>query len=61
MDPLLLFTLVLVALTVIVCGTMFFRFRPHRRCPRCRASVDLSRWRCKYCGYLFQEVDLNSL
>jgi rubredoxin len=60
MTPLLAFTLVLIALTVIVCGTMFFRFRPHRRCPRCGSMVDISRWRCKFCGYQFVELDLDS-
>jgi predicted Zn-ribbon and HTH transcriptional regulator len=60
MSPVLAFTLVLIALTLIVCGSMFFRFRPHRRCPRCRSMVDISRWRCKFCGYRFDEVNLHS-
>ena len=60
MSPLLAFTLVILVLTLIMCATMFFRFRPHRACPRCHSSVDLSRWRCKFCGYQFQHVDLHS-
>ncbi|HYU59423.1 MAG TPA: hypothetical protein VEK39_01575 [Solirubrobacterales bacterium] len=60
MNPLLLFAGTLLVLTLIMCGTMLFRFRPHRRCPRCRSTVDISRWRCKFCGYQFQEVNLHS-
>jgi predicted amidophosphoribosyltransferase len=61
MNPLLAFVLVLVALTVITCVAMLFRFRPHRHCPRCRSLVDTTRWRCKYCGYKFvEQVNLHS-
>ena len=60
MSPLLAFALVILVLTLIMCATMFFRFRPHRTCPRCRSRVDLSRWRCKHCGYQFEQVHLHS-
>ena len=60
MSPLLAFVLVLIGLTVITCIAMFFRYRPSRACPRCGSIVDITRWRCKYCGYQFQRIDLFS-
>jgi predicted amidophosphoribosyltransferase len=60
MSPLVIFVGTLVLLTLIVCATMLFQFRPTRRCPRCESRVDLSRWRCPICGYEFQHVKLLS-
>ena len=60
MSPLLLFVGTLVVLTLIVCATMLLQFRPMRKCPRCEEMVDLSRWRCKTCGYQFTIVNLDS-
>jgi rubredoxin len=59
-SPLLIFAGTLLVLTLILCGTMLFQFRPTRSCPRCGSDEDLSRWRCRACGYEFEPVNLES-
>jgi hypothetical protein len=59
-SPLLIFLGTLVVLTLILCGTLLLQFRPTRRCPQCDSRVDISRWRCRVCGYEFTRVNLES-